>query len=64
VGALSLPGAPDAWTGSVVLVPDDQVERLDIPLPEFLGVFEKLGRECASLPIAGNRQETAALNEA
>lgn len=59
-----LPGAPDAWIGSVVLVPDDRVERLDIPLPEFLGVFEKLGRECASLPIARNKQETATLNEA
>lgn len=44
-----LPGAPDAWIGSVVLVPDDQVERLDIPLPEFIGVFEQLGRDCAAL---------------
>ena len=48
-----LPGAPDAWSGCVVLVADDRVERLDIAWPEVVGVFERLGRECAHLPVGG-----------
>ena len=49
-----LPGAPDAWIGSVVLVADNQVERLEIPLPDFIGVFERLGRDCTELSNAGS----------
>ena len=47
--AVYLPGAPDAWIGSVALVEADRVEPLDIPLPEFIGIFEQMGRECATL---------------
>ncbi len=42
-----LPGAPDTWNGSVVLVAPEQVEPLDVPLPDVVGIFETLGRNCA-----------------
>lgn len=44
-----LPGAPDTWAGSVALVSPDQVTSLNVPLSEVVGIFEKLGRECAPL---------------
>ncbi len=44
-----MPGAPDSWIGHVVLVPEDRVERLDIPFSEFLGIFERLGRDSATM---------------
>jgi uncharacterized membrane protein len=43
---LYLPGAPDPWNGSVVLVSSDQVTPLDLPLKDVVGICETLGREC------------------
>ncbi len=40
-----MPGAPDTWLGSVVIVPCDQVQSLDVPFNEVLGIFERLGRK-------------------
>ena len=45
-----LPGAPDAWIGSVILVQPEQVEPLKISFNEAVGVCERLGRESADLP--------------
>ena len=42
--AVYLPGAPDSWIGSVVLVSADRIEPVDIPFSDFLGIFERLGR--------------------
>ncbi len=44
-----LPGAPDAWMGVVTLVTSDRVEPIDIPFTEFLGIFERLGRNSNDL---------------
>ncbi len=41
-----LPGAPDTWNGEVVVVDPEQVAAVDVPFSEYLGIFEKLGREC------------------
>lgn len=40
-----LPGSPDPWSGSVVLVRSDQVESLPADFGLTLGAFEKLGQE-------------------
>ncbi len=47
--AVYLPGAPDSWIGHVVLVSADRVEPVDIPFSEFLGIFERLGRDSATM---------------
>jgi uncharacterized membrane protein len=47
-----LPGSPDPWIGTVVLVNADQVEPLNIPFHDAVGIFERLGRDAARLPIA------------
>lgn len=44
-----VPGAPDSWIGSVLLVEEERVARLSIPLPEAVGIFERLGRDSAHL---------------
>lgn len=56
-----LPGAPDAWNGCVVLVGNDQVERLDVDWPEVVGIFERLGRECGPLLIGSRAGQAASL---
>ena len=47
--AVYLPGAPDSWIGSVVLVSADRIEPVDIPFSELLGIFERLGRDSVTL---------------
>ena len=42
-----LPGAPDTWIGSVMLVPADRVMASNIDFNETLGIFERLGRDSA-----------------
>jgi uncharacterized membrane protein len=44
-----LPGAPDTWIGSVVLVPAARVHAIDLPFNEALGIFERLGRDSSRL---------------
>jgi uncharacterized membrane protein len=43
-----LPGAPDAWNGSVVLVAAENVLPLAVRFADLLGVFERLGRDSNS----------------
>lgn len=43
------PSAPDAWSGTVALVPSAQVRPLALSLHETLEVCERLGRDCASV---------------
>lgn len=39
------PGAPDAWIGSVVLVPASKVHATNIQFNDAVGIFERLGRD-------------------
>lgn len=43
------PGAPDAWIGSILLVPSERVRPCPIPFNDAVGIFERLGRESSSL---------------
>lgn len=47
-----LPGAPDPWSGSVVYMTADRVERLEIDFGDALAANEQLGRESRHL-LAG-----------
>jgi uncharacterized membrane protein len=42
--AVFLPGAPDPWSGSVSIVTDDRITRLDSTLAATLGIFKHLGK--------------------
>jgi len=44
-----LPGAPDAWSGSVVLVPAERIEALDIDPSDLARSLQGLGRGTAAL---------------
>ena len=46
---LYLPGAPDAWSGSVVLVGTERVQPLDIDAAELAKALQGLGRGTAAL---------------
>ena len=39
-----LPGSPDPWSGSVVIVELSRVQRLEIPFTEAIATAEQLGR--------------------
>jgi len=41
------PGAPDTWIGHVGLVAADQVEPLNVPFNDVVGILEQLGRQSA-----------------
>lgn len=51
------PGAPDPWIGSVGVVGSDDVEPLDIPFNDVVGLLEQLGRGSAEL-LSGNKTVT------
>lgn len=44
-----LPGSPDPWAGSVVIVEPEQIRPLDVPFGDVLGAFEKLGDDTQAL---------------
>ncbi len=44
-----LPGAPDSWNGTVMLMDPERVEAIDVPFGELLGIHERLGRDSARL---------------
>ncbi len=44
-----LPGAPDPWSGSIVHVAPARVEPLDIEFSQMIAMFEKLGRDAATI---------------
>jgi uncharacterized membrane protein len=46
---LYLPGAPDAWSGSVVLVPAERVQPLDIDPAQLARSMQRLGLGTAAL---------------
>ena len=46
---LYLPGAPDAWSGSVVLVTADRIEPLDIDAAALDKALQRLGRGVAAV---------------
>lgn len=43
-----LPGAPDPWNGTVVLVEPEQVNPLDVDFNETAAICERLGRDSTS----------------
>jgi uncharacterized membrane protein len=48
------PGAPDTWIGSVGIVASSDVEPLDVPFNDVVGILEQLGRDSGGL--LSNRQ--------
>ena len=44
-----LPGSPDPWSGKVVLLEADRVERLDVEFGEAAAACEQLGRGLAAI---------------
>jgi uncharacterized membrane protein len=50
-----LPGAPDAWSGSVVLVPAERIQALDIDPSDLARSLQGLGRGTAALLSAAGR---------
>jgi len=49
-----LPGSPDPWSGSVVIVEGFRVKRIDTPFAEAIATAEQLGRGSIHL-LEGNR---------
>lgn len=47
--AVYLPGAPDAWSGSVAYLSADHVEHAEIEFGDAVAICERLGRDSASL---------------
>ena len=43
-----LPGSPNPWSGSVVYVNEDRVERLDMTVPDAINNIKHLGRGSAA----------------
>ncbi|MCP4259958.1 MAG: hypothetical protein GY774_20955 [Planctomycetes bacterium] len=58
--AVYLPGAPNPWSGSVVYVREDQVDRLNITVSEAIKNIRQLGRGSAqhSERILGTTQRS------
>lgn len=44
-----LPGSPDPWIGSVILVEPDRIQPLDVDFNETAAICERLGRDSAHL---------------
>lgn len=44
-----LPGSPDPWIGSVLLVQADRVQPLDVSFTETAAICERLGRDSTNL---------------
>ena len=53
---LYLPGAPDAWSGSVLLVPAERIEPLDIDAAQLAKSMQRLGLGTAALLKAAAAQ--------
>ena len=48
-----LPGSPDPWSGTVIILPDTKVESLKVDFGATLGAFEKLGQDTQLLLAMG-----------
>jgi uncharacterized membrane protein len=42
--AVYLPGSPDPWSGSISIVTEDRIARLDSDLEATLNIFKNLGK--------------------
>jgi uncharacterized membrane protein len=49
MGIVYLPGSPDPWIGSVVLVESDRIQPLPVEFGEASGICERLGRDSDQL---------------
>ncbi len=49
-----LPGSPDPWIGSVVLVEPDRIQQLDVDFNETAAICERLGRASGKLLASAN----------
>ncbi len=47
------PGAPDTWIGTVGIVAADQIDPLNIPFNDVVGILEQLGRDAKILLTNG-----------
>lgn len=47
------PGAPDTWIGSVGIVAADQIQPLNVPFNETVGILEQLGRGSSAMLTHG-----------
>ena len=54
-----LPGSPDPWIGSVVLVEPDRIQSLDVDFNEMAAICERLGRSSGEL-LASVRTDRSA----
>jgi uncharacterized membrane protein len=57
-----LPGSPDPWTGSVVLVEPDRIQSLEVDFNETTAICERLGRASGEL-LASVRTDRALSTE-
>lgn len=44
-----LPGSPDAWSGTVAIVPAARVHEIDVTFSDLVSTHEKLGRDTVKL---------------
>ena len=58
-----LPGSPDPWMGSVVLVEPDRIQSLDVDFNETAAICERLGRVSGQL-LASVRTDRSPSTEA
>jgi uncharacterized membrane protein len=58
-----LPGSPDPWIGSVILVEPDRIQSLDVDFTETAAICERLGRDSEQL-LASVRAVRAPTTEA
>ena len=58
-----LPGSPDPWMGSVVLVEPGRIQPLDVDFGETSAIFERLGRDSGRL-LASIRMDRSRSKEA
>ena len=54
LGIVYLPGSPDPWIGSVVLVEPDRIQQLDVDFNETAAICERLGRASGKLLASAN----------
>lgn len=54
-----LPGSPDPWTGTVIVLKEEQVQPLPVDFASAMATFEQLGRTTLSL-TSGTERATSA----
>ncbi len=63
LAVIYLPGAPDAWNGSIAVVATEQIQPIDVPFSQVLAMCERLGRHSESLLRAATVAEAVACGQ-